>query len=108
MDENLFYSLISSSAIISGNFDFKLRNDYLMDMDINDKKFINCNFTNGDFASGTFLNCSFDKVVFKNTSLVGVLFDRCIFINCKFINIDYGISMNNCEIQKLVLTREGL
>lgn len=107
MNAKSFIDSLSLSDTIEGDFDFISEMSALMDMDIENKKFVNCKIVGGDFASGIFKSCSFDKVLFRKTNLVGVGFDNCHFIDCKFSNIDCDFSMNNCKIEHLVLTRES-
>ena len=106
MNAKSFVGLLGSSDTIRGSFNFTSDGDALMDIDIRNKKFVNCKIIGGDFASGIFLNCSFDKVLFRKVSLVGVNFDNCHFVDCKFSNVDCDFSMNNCKIGHLTITRE--
>lgn len=105
MSLDRFSKLLKSSEIISGKFDFRSNEEYLMDLDVVNKQFISCEIVGGDFASGVFRNCKFEKVLFKNSSMVGVNFDDCYFMDCRFINIEIDFSMKNCEIKELSIMR---
>ena len=105
MDEEKFLSLLKSSNIISGKFNFLDKKDYLMDLDVFHKQFSNCEIRGGDFASSTFKNCKFDKVIFRKTALIGVSFLNCHFIDCRLFSAEASFSMNDCKIDKFNVTR---
>lgn len=105
--EVAFLKLIKSGGVVSGHFRVKQESDVLMDLDLKNIKFLNCDILGGDFCSSIFSNCIFDNVLFKNLALVGVTFDNCNFIACKFSNIQLSFSMENCSVGGLVITHES-
>ena len=103
--KKFFSELLKSSEIISGKFNFRSNEEYLMDLDVINKQFISCEIIGGDFASGIFVNCRFEKVLFKDSSMIGVNFNNCNFIDCRFSNVESDFSMNSCEIKKLSIMK---
>ena len=103
-----FLDSIKNSKIIAGNYDFNDAGDNLMDLEIENKIFEAVEIRSGDFCSSTFLNCQFKGAVFIKSNMVGVSFHNCAFEKCSFINIDPGMSMKDCKISELIITRKEI
>jgi len=107
MSVESFLYLLDSSDVISGDFDFTfVPVGTLMDMDFENKKFVDCKIIGGDFASGIFFNCSFDNVLLNKVSLVGVNFNNCHFIDCKLSNVECDFNIKNSKIDSFIITKE--
>lgn len=106
-NENDFLNLLRSSKNINGTFHCK-KNETLMDQDIKDIKFMDCEIFGGDFCSSVFSNCIFERVLFRESQLIGIVFSKCKFVECRFSNIEPDFSLNNCEIKSLTVTKESI
>ncbi len=100
-------NFIKKGAIVSGEFRVKKGSNVLMDIDAKNIKFRNCKILNADFCSSIFSNCIFDNVLIRNSALVGVTFNKCNFVKCKFSNTQLGVSVKDCKVKGLIITKEA-
>lgn len=106
-NEDDFLSLLKTSKVITGKFQFE-KNETLMDLDVKNIKFIDCEIYGGDFCSSVLSNCVFERVLFRESELIGMVFRKCEFVECRFSNVEPDFSLNNCKVKSLTVTRESI
>jgi len=107
-NEKDFLEAIETSGIVSGKYKFITDNDLLMDIEVNNVRFENCEIQGGKFFSAVFNNCTFDKALFRESSLIGTVFKDCDFVECRFSNVEPDFDLDNCKVKLLTVTWETL
>jgi len=92
-------TLIKENKVISGEYSFIENSTSCMDLDVENREFVNCKFKHADFSSGIFRNCIFRKVEFEDCAFVWTTFHKCVFEDTTFLRTQQSMSLYQCTIE---------